>query len=241
MHVTDLNGIDFDAKALDIDGVDIRIWLTPDGSLRIESTRQAQIRLLVWDKHSIELRTDDVPMTAGRLITTGEEEAQRIDDLLRRSVDELELSVRTTDCIHNANIYSIGELVQRTRADLLKIKNFGRQSLREITEILAQMGLSLGMKISEGSHRADDSLSISLESSGLRTRLVKILVNADIIYVGDLVQKTEYNLYRFPGFGRGSLAEVKAFVSRLGFSLGMEIPDWEPPSTVQLGEKEKPK
>jgi DNA-directed RNA polymerase subunit alpha len=66
---------------------------------------------------------------------------------LFRSVDELELSVRSANCLQNANITLIGELVQRTEQDMLKTKNFGRKSLKEIKEILAQMGLSLGMKI----------------------------------------------------------------------------------------------
>jgi DNA-directed RNA polymerase subunit alpha len=68
---------------------------------------------------------------------------------LNRSVEELELSVRSYNCLKNANIQSIGELVQKTESEMLKTKNFGRKSLNEIKEILAQMGLSLGMKIDE--------------------------------------------------------------------------------------------
>jgi len=66
---------------------------------------------------------------------------------LFRSVDELELSVRSANCLQNANITLIGELVQRTEQDMLKTKNFGRKSLKEIKEILQGMNLSLGMKI----------------------------------------------------------------------------------------------
>ena len=69
------------------------------------------------------------------------------NDNLNRSVEELELSVRSYNCLKNANIQTIGELVQKTEAEMLKTKNFGRKSLNEIKEILAQMGLSLGMKI----------------------------------------------------------------------------------------------
>ena len=68
---------------------------------------------------------------------------------LNRSVEELELSVRSYNCLKNANIQTIGELVQKTEAEMLKTKNFGRKSLNEIKEILASMGLSLGMKIDE--------------------------------------------------------------------------------------------
>ncbi|MEE2789668.1 MAG: DNA-directed RNA polymerase subunit alpha [Myxococcota bacterium] len=66
---------------------------------------------------------------------------------LYRSVDELELSVRSANCLQNANIKLIGELVQRTEAEMLKTKNFGRKSLREIKDILAMMGLTLGMEL----------------------------------------------------------------------------------------------
>jgi DNA-directed RNA polymerase subunit alpha len=68
---------------------------------------------------------------------------------LNRSVEELELSVRSYNCLKNANIQTIGELVQKTEAEMLKTKNFGRKSLNEIKEILASMGLGLGMKIDE--------------------------------------------------------------------------------------------
>jgi DNA-directed RNA polymerase subunit alpha len=64
---------------------------------------------------------------------------------LYRSVDELELSVRSANCLQNANIKLIGELVQKTEAEMLKTKNFGRKSLREIKDILSVMGLQLGM------------------------------------------------------------------------------------------------
>jgi DNA-directed RNA polymerase subunit alpha len=66
---------------------------------------------------------------------------------LSKSVDEMELSVRSYNCLKNANIRTIGELVQKTEAEMLKTKNFGRKSLNEIKEILAGMGLSLGMKL----------------------------------------------------------------------------------------------
>jgi DNA-directed RNA polymerase subunit alpha len=66
---------------------------------------------------------------------------------LYRSVDELELSVRSANCLQNANIKLIGELVQKTEAEMLKTKNFGRKSLREIKDILAVMGLQLGMDL----------------------------------------------------------------------------------------------
>ena len=76
-----------------------------------------------------------------------EHEEEPLNENLFRSVEELELSVRSANCLQNANIHLIGELVQKTEAEMLKTKNFGRKSLKEIKEILADMGLSLGMKI----------------------------------------------------------------------------------------------
>ncbi|HYK89374.1 MAG TPA: DNA-directed RNA polymerase subunit alpha C-terminal domain-containing protein, partial [Acidobacteriota bacterium] len=74
-------------------------------------------------------------------------EAERMFDNLKRSVEELELSVRSYNCLKNADIKTIGELVQKTEAEMLKTKNFGRKSLNEIKEILSEMGLSFGMKL----------------------------------------------------------------------------------------------
>ena len=78
----------------------------------------------------------------------------RIDTLVRelnehlyRQVDELELSVRSENCLKNANIHYIGELVQKTEEDLLKTKNFGRKSLKEIKEVLAELSLNLDMAL----------------------------------------------------------------------------------------------
>ena len=72
---------------------------------------------------------------------------QRFNDNLYRSIDELELSVRSSNCLRNANIRYIWELVTRTEPEMLKTKNFGRKSLNEIKEILSEMGLTLGMKL----------------------------------------------------------------------------------------------
>jgi len=75
------------------------------------------------------------------------EEQQKLSENLWKSVDELELSVRSANCLQNANIRYIGELVQKTESEMLKTKNFGRTSRKESTEIIAEMGLSLGMKL----------------------------------------------------------------------------------------------
>jgi DNA-directed RNA polymerase subunit alpha len=75
------------------------------------------------------------------------EEREKFNENLYRSVDELELSVRSANCLKNAGIKLIGELVSRSEAEMLKTQNFGRKSLNEIKDILADMGLTLGMKL----------------------------------------------------------------------------------------------
>lgn len=77
-----------------------------------------------------------------------DEERLKMLENLNRSVDELELSVRSYNCLKNANIRTIRELVQKTESEMLKTRNFGRKSLNEIKEILGNMGLSLGMDLS---------------------------------------------------------------------------------------------
>jgi DNA-directed RNA polymerase subunit alpha len=82
-------------------------------------------------------------------VTVSDEEKGALYEKLGKSVDEMELSVRSYNCLKNANIRTIGELVQKTESEMLKTKNFGRKSLNEIKEILAGMGLSLGMKLDD--------------------------------------------------------------------------------------------
>jgi DNA-directed RNA polymerase subunit alpha len=78
-----------------------------------------------------------------------DEERQRIAQLLRTRVDDLELSVRSSNCLRMANIHTIGELVRNKENDMLKYKNFGRKSLVELNEVLTSMGLSFGMDVDD--------------------------------------------------------------------------------------------
>jgi DNA-directed RNA polymerase subunit alpha len=78
---------------------------------------------------------------------SGKEKGPAIDPILLRPVDDLELTVRSANCLKAENIYYIGDLIQRTENELLKTPNLGRKSLNEIKEVLASRGLSLGMKI----------------------------------------------------------------------------------------------
>jgi DNA-directed RNA polymerase subunit alpha len=96
-----------------------------------------------YDKLTLEVWTNGSVKPADALAFA----AKILKEQLSIWINELELSVRSANCLQNANITLIGELVQRTEQDMLKTKNFGRKSLKEIKEILGSMGLSLGMKI----------------------------------------------------------------------------------------------
>jgi DNA-directed RNA polymerase subunit alpha len=78
-----------------------------------------------------------------------DEEFLRIKALLERSVEELELSVRSSNCLKAANIKTIGDLVQKSEGEMLKYRNFGRKSLKEIADILQSMNLGFGMDVSK--------------------------------------------------------------------------------------------
>ena len=80
---------------------------------------------------------------------------ERIKENLMRSIDELELSVRSYNCLKNADIKTIADLVQKSEAEMLKTKNFGRKSLNEIKEILREMGLDFGMHIENFPNREE--------------------------------------------------------------------------------------
>ena len=85
-----------------------------------------------------------------------EKRIEKIGDLLSKRVDEMELSVRSYNCLKNANIQTVGELAQKSELEMLQTKNFGRKSLAEIKEILVTMGLSFGMRIEGGvAHKVD--------------------------------------------------------------------------------------
>src|SRR5262249_19787476 len=99
---------------------------------------------LLKDHMTIFINFEEVPEQAEEISERG---LDKMNEVLNRSVEELELSVRSYNCLKNANIQTIGELVQKTEAEMLRTKNFGRKSLNEIKEILANMGLSLGMRI----------------------------------------------------------------------------------------------
>lgn len=125
----------------DYDALTLEVWT--DGSIKPEealslSSKIMKEQLQVFINFDESIEPDENQETTS---------SPKLNENLFRSVDDLELSVRSANCLKNANIRYIGELVSRSEAEMLKTKNFGRKSLNEIKELLSEMGLSLGMKI----------------------------------------------------------------------------------------------
>src|SRR5262245_12384690 len=130
-------------QVTDYDKLTLEIWT--NGSISPQDALGLAAKL-IKDHMQIFIQFEEKPEPA--------EEPQEIRhdavlEHLNKSVDELELSVRSYNCLKNANIRTIGELVTKSEAEMLKTKNFGRKSLNEIKEILSSMGLSLGMRLDE--------------------------------------------------------------------------------------------
>lgn len=126
----------------DYDKLTIEVWT--DGSVKPQDA-VAYASKILKDQLTIFINFDEEaePVEEAEPI----EERERFNENLYRSVDELELSVRSANCLKNAGIKLIGELVSRSEAEMLKTQNFGRKSLNEIKDILVDMGLTLGMKL----------------------------------------------------------------------------------------------
>ena len=125
----------------DFDKLTLEVWT--DGSVQPEDAISLGSKILK-DQLSVFLNFEEEPEPVAQ---AKEEGGSQFNPNLYRSVEELELSVRSANCLQNANIKYIYELVQKTEAEMLKTKNFGRKSLNEIKDILSEMGLSLGMKL----------------------------------------------------------------------------------------------
>ena len=155
-------------------------------SYKVEPTREGQV--LDYDKLTLTVETngaltpDDAVAYAARILQDQlqtfinfeePQEAGRADEgadlefnpLLLKKVDELELSVRSANCLKNDNIVYIGDLIQKTEAEMLRTPNFGRKSLNEIKEVLSSMGLHLGMDVPDWPPENIDDLAKKFEDS----------------------------------------------------------------------------
>lgn len=127
-------------RETDFDRLNLEVWT--DGAVApVDAVAYAA--KIMKDQLSIFINFEEPE----ELPSFAKEDGEPLNPHLFRSVDELELSVRSANCLQNANIRYIGELVQRSEGEMLKTKNFGRKSLNEIKEVLHSMGLSLGMRL----------------------------------------------------------------------------------------------
>ncbi|WP_156915817.1 DNA-directed RNA polymerase subunit alpha [Desulfatirhabdium butyrativorans] len=127
----------------DYDKLTLEVWT--DGSIRPEDA-VSYSAMILKEQLSIFLNFDENNSVSPE-IENEEPAGGAQNDNLYRSVEELELSVRSANCLKNADIHKIWQLVSKTESEMLKTKNFGRKSLNEIKEVLSGMGLSLGMKL----------------------------------------------------------------------------------------------
>lgn len=127
-------------RMTDYDCLILDVWT--DGSITPEDA-VAYSAKIIKDQISVFINFDD--MVAGDM-GAGSHDNSELNEHLFKNIDDLELSVRATNCLRSANIATVGELVQKTEADMLRTKNFGRKSLDEIKSVLNNMGLDFGMK-----------------------------------------------------------------------------------------------
>jgi len=126
----------------DYDKLTVEVWT--DGSAKPEDA-VAYAAKIMKEQLTIFINFDEE--SEPLLLEESQEEKDKVNENLYRTVEELELSVRSANCLKNAGIKLIGELVSKTEAEMLKTQNFGRKSLNEIKDILNDMGLTFGMKI----------------------------------------------------------------------------------------------
>jgi DNA-directed RNA polymerase subunit alpha len=129
-------------RVTDYDKLILEVWT--DGSVTPQDALSIAAGIL---REHVDIFIHPEELVSPKTEARKEDGGREINKNLFRSVNELELSVRAANCLKNANIKTIADLVQKTEMEMLKTKNFGKKSLNEIKEILAEMGLSLGMKL----------------------------------------------------------------------------------------------
>ncbi len=129
-------------RVTDYDKLILEVWT--DGSVTPQDALSTAAGIL---REHVDIFIHPEELVSPKTEARKEDGGREINKNLFRSVNELELSVRAANCLKNANIKTIADLVQKTEMEMLKTKNFGKKSLNEIKEILAEMGLSLGMKL----------------------------------------------------------------------------------------------
>src|SRR5205809_3104761 len=150
----------------DYDKLVLEIWtdgrLTPhDALLQASAILRLHLDIFVHYNEQV-LEFDQTPAGVS-------EENLKLKKLLNMSVNEIELSVRAANCLNNANITTVGQLAQKTEAEMLKYRNFGKKSLNEIKDKLQHLGLSLGMKFDPGLVETPVGVDVAASSNGAGT------------------------------------------------------------------------
>ena len=161
-----------------------------------------------------------------------EKKEDRLNQILRIPITDFELSVRARNCLNKMGITTLGDLVEKTEAELLTYKNFGETSLSEIKEILGGKGLRLGMAREEAvasiartggrplaTSNPDDISARPISSLGLSIRARRAVENLGCLTLGDVTQHTEQELLGMPNFGVTSMLELKTKLSEAGVRL----------------------
>jgi len=126
----------------DFDSLELKIWT--DGSI-LPDDALAQAAKIFKEHLQIFINFEEQPFDAAK--EEEDEEVVRVRNMLNMSVKELELSVRSNNCLNAANIKTLGDLVRKSEPEMLKYRNFGRKSLSELNEILGKLGISFGMDV----------------------------------------------------------------------------------------------
>lgn len=161
---------------------------------------------------------------------TQRKETDRLETVLRVSVNDFELSVRSRNCLAKMNVKSLGDLVRKTEPELLAYKNFGETSLREIKQLLESKGLRLGMHREDEQRKVraqrlrlggaeNEALGKPIMDLELSVRSRKCMQRLNIETIGDLAEKSEADLLATKNFGQTSLNEVKSKLAEIGLGL----------------------
>ncbi|MGY3449179.1 hypothetical protein ACVILH_001521 [Bradyrhizobium sp. USDA 4353] len=152
---------------------------------------------------------------------------------LFRDIDQLDLSVLAYNFLKDAGIRYLGDLVRRSERELMWTPGLTRKALVEIKELLSGMGLSLGQAPSGWPPADLDARAIEaaqfltlVDELDLTVRSSNCLKNSEIVYVGQLVQRTEADLIATPNFGRKSVNEVRDILAQMGLHLGTDLSRW---------------
>lgn len=185
-----------EGQVLDYDKLTMKI--ETDGSITPDDAVAFAARIL-QDQLGIFVNFDE-PESASR---ADEDDGLEFNPLLLKKVDELELSVRSANCLKNDNIVYIGDLIQKTEAEMLRTPNFGRKSLNEIKEVLSGMGLHLGMDVEDWPPDNIEDLAKSLKTTLSNTGAaghVSATPNRSCVSVCTDIMPTRYRRYTYTRF-----------------------------------------